>query len=122
MAATPPVFPGGTPAPDAETVGTAATEAARPDEAEVVLAPPPAIVADGSPSDHVVGAGGRARPAEVAEGGRPEKRARVEASPGPSLPSPVGGTILPPPLTPWRPAIEEVLGRPLAETNRATDP
>ncbi|XXG69641.1 hypothetical protein AAC387_Pa06g2453 [Persea americana] len=122
VAAMPPAFPGGTPAPDAETVGTVAIGAAGPDEAEVILAPPPAVILDDSPSDHAVGVGGRARPAEVAEGGRPEKRARVEASPGPSLPPPAGGTILPPPPAPWRPAIEEVLGRPLAETDRATDP
>ncbi|KAJ8636781.1 hypothetical protein MRB53_011048 [Persea americana] len=121
VAGLPTALPGGTPAPDAETVGIAAIEAARPDEAEVVLAPPPAVAADDSSSGHAVGAGGRARPAEFAEGGRPEKRARVEASPGPSSPLPAGGTILPPPLAPWKPAIEEVLGRPLAETDRATD-
>ncbi|KAJ8622416.1 hypothetical protein MRB53_030945 [Persea americana] len=122
VVATPPVFPGGTPAPDAEAVGSAVNVAARPDEAEVVIAPPPAVIVDDPPSDHTVGAGGRARPAEVVESGRPEKRARVEASPGPSSPPPAGGTILPPPLAPWRLAIEEVLGRPLAETDRATDP
>ncbi|XXG77668.1 hypothetical protein AAC387_Pa08g1776 [Persea americana] len=122
VAATTPAFVGGTTAPDAETVCTAATEAARPDAAEVASALPPAVVMDDSPPDHAVGAGGRARSAEVAEGGRPEKRARVEASPGPSSPLPVGGTILPPPLAPWRPAIEEVLGRQLAETEHATDP
>ncbi|XXG42399.1 hypothetical protein AAC387_Pa01g2690 [Persea americana] len=105
VAATPPAFLGGTPAPDAGTV-----DAARPDEAEVVIAPPPAVIADDPPSDHAVGAGGRARPAEVVEGGRPEKRARVEASPGPSSPPPAGGTILPPPLTPWRPASRRFWG------------
>ncbi|XXG47101.1 hypothetical protein AAC387_Pa02g1800 [Persea americana] len=122
VVATPPAFPGGTPAPDAEAVGSAVTVTARPDEVEVIIAPPPAVIADDPPSDHAVGAGGRARPGEVVESGRPEKRARVEASPGPSSPPPAGGTILPPPLAPWRPAIEEVLGRLLAETDRATDP
>ncbi|KAJ8631492.1 hypothetical protein MRB53_024815 [Persea americana] len=111
VAPTPPAFAGGTPASDAETVGTATTGAARPDEAEVVSAPPPAAVMDDSPPGLAVGAGGRARSAEVAEGGRPEKRARVESSPGPSSPPPAGGTILPPPLAPWRPAIEELLQR-----------
>ncbi|XXG66533.1 hypothetical protein AAC387_Pa06g0085 [Persea americana] len=122
VAATTPASAGGTPAPDAETVRTAATGAAWPDAAEVASALPPAVVVDDSPPEHAVGTGGRARSAEVAEGGRPEKRVRVEASPGPSSPPPAGGTILPPPLASWRPAIEEVLGRQLAETDRATDP
>ncbi|KAJ8644502.1 hypothetical protein MRB53_006250 [Persea americana] len=122
VAATPPGFPGGIPAPDAGTVGSAVIAAARPDEAEVVIVSPPAVIANDPPSDRAVGAGGRARPAEVVESGRPEKRARVEASPGPSSPPPAGGRILPPPLAPWRPAVEEVLGRPLSETDRATDP
>ncbi|XXG68535.1 hypothetical protein AAC387_Pa06g1598 [Persea americana] len=120
VAATPPGFSGGTPAPDAEVVGPAVVTAARPDEAEVVTAPPPAATAVIPPTDHAAGAGRRARPAEVVEGGRPEKRPRVEASPGPS--SSAGGSILPPPPAPWRPAIEEVLGRPLAETDCATSP
>ncbi|KAJ8623416.1 hypothetical protein MRB53_031945 [Persea americana] len=122
VAAAPPASPGGVPAPDAEVVGPAVVAAARPDEAEVVIAPPPAVTAVVPPSDHAAWAGRRARPAEVVEGGRPEKRARVEASPGPFSPSFAGGTILPPPPAPWRPAIEEVLGRPLAETDRATNP
>ncbi|XXG76138.1 hypothetical protein AAC387_Pa08g0558 [Persea americana] len=118
-AAAPPASPSGIPAPDAEVVGPAAVAAARPDEAEVVTAPPPAATAVVPPTDHAAGAGRRARPAETVEGGRPEKRPRVEASPGPSS---AGGSILPPPQAPWRPAIEEVLGRPLAETDRATNP
>ncbi|XXG88787.1 hypothetical protein AAC387_Pa12g0955 [Persea americana] len=122
VAATPSAVPGGSPAPDAETVGTATIGAARPEKAEVVSAPPPAVVMDDSPPEQAVGAGGQACSTEVAEGRRPEKRPRVEASPGPSSPSPAGGTILPPPLAPWRPAIEEVPGRQLAETDRATDP
>ena len=80
MAATPPAFPGGSPGPDAETVGTATIGAVRPEEAEVVSAPPPAVIVDDSPPEQAVGAGGRARSAEIAEGGRPEKKARVEAS------------------------------------------
>ncbi|XXG51986.1 hypothetical protein AAC387_Pa03g0421 [Persea americana] len=55
VVATPPVFPGGTPAPDAEAAGSAVTVAARPDEAEVVIAPPPAVIADNPPSDHTWG-------------------------------------------------------------------
>ena len=115
---------GGTPtAPDAETICAAATKATQSTAVEVASALPPAtIVVDDSPPDRVTRAGGRARSADVTEGGRPEKRARVEASPSPLSPPPVGGTISPPPLAPWRPAIEEVLGRQLAETDRATDP
>ncbi|XXG74042.1 hypothetical protein AAC387_Pa07g2863 [Persea americana] len=120
VAAAPPASPGGIPAPDAEVVSPAVVAAARPDEAEVI-APPPAVTAVVPPSDHAAGAGRRAFSAEAVEGGRPEKRARVEASRGPSTSS-AGGTILPPPPAPWRPAIEGVLGRPLAETDRATNP
>ncbi|XXG76521.1 hypothetical protein AAC387_Pa08g0855 [Persea americana] len=123
VAATPPAVAGGTPGPDAETVRAAATEATQSDVAEVALAlPPTTIVVDDSPPDHAARAGGRSRSAEVTEGRRPEKRARVEASPGPSSPPPASGMISPPPLAPWRPAIEEVLGRQLAEIDRATDP
>ncbi|KAJ8650213.1 hypothetical protein MRB53_003236 [Persea americana] len=121
VAAAPPASPGGIPAPDVEAVSPAVVAAARPDEAGVVTAPPPPVTTVVPPSDHAAGAGRRARSAEAAEGGRPEKRARVEASPGPSTSS-AGGTILPPPPAPWRPAIEGSLGRPLAETDRATNP
>ncbi|XXG54674.1 hypothetical protein AAC387_Pa03g2493 [Persea americana] len=121
VAAAPPASPGGIPAPDAEAVSPTVVAAARPDEAEVVIAPPPAVTAVVPPSDDAAGAGRQARPVEAVEGGRPEKRARVEASPGPSTSS-AGGTILPPPPAPWRPAIEGVLGRPLAETDRTNNP
>ena len=123
MAATPSAAAGGTPtAPVAETVHQATTEATQSTAVEVALAPPSVtIIVDDSPPDHATRAGGRARSAKVVEGGRPDKRTRVEASPGPSSPPPAGGTISPPPLAPWRPTIEEVLGRQLAETDRATD-
>ena len=80
------------------------------------------IVVDDSSPDPATRAGGRARSAEAVEGSRPEKRARVEVPPGPSSPPPAGGTVSPTPLAPWRPAIEEVPGRQLAETDRAVDP
>ena len=124
VAAMPPAAAGGTPtASVAETVCAAATKATQSTAVEVFSALPPAtIVVDDSPPDRVTRVGGRARAVEITERGRPEKRARVEASPGPSSPPPAGGTISPPPLAPWRLAIEEVLGRQLAETNRTTDP
>ncbi|KAJ8617668.1 hypothetical protein MRB53_013854 [Persea americana] len=123
MAAMPPAVAGGTPGPDAETVRAAATEATQSAAAEVASTLPPAtIVVDDLPPDYAARAGGRSHSAEVTEGRRPEKRARVEASPGPFSPPLTGGMISPPPLAPWRPAIEEVLGRQLTETDHATDP
>ncbi|XXG77289.1 hypothetical protein AAC387_Pa08g1469 [Persea americana] len=110
-------------APVAETVRATATEATQSTVIKVASAlPSVTIVVDDSPPDHAIRAGGPAHSAEVAKGGRPEKRARVETSPGPSSPPPAGGTISPPPLAPWRPAIEEVLGKQLAETDRVADP
>ena len=124
LAATPTAAVGITPVvPVAETNRAAATEATHPTAVEVASAPPPVtIFVDDLPPDHATRAGGRARSAEVVKGGRPKKRARVEASPVPSSPPPAGGTISSPPLAPWRPAIKEVLGRQLAKTDRATDP
>ncbi|XXG88079.1 hypothetical protein AAC387_Pa12g0338 [Persea americana] len=65
---------------------------------------------------------GRGDTAEVVEERRPEKRPRVEA---PSAPEPavsVGGSAAPPDFIPWRPDIKGVLGRELAESDRAVSP
>ncbi|XXG46408.1 hypothetical protein AAC387_Pa02g1268 [Persea americana] len=99
------------------------TEATHSTTVEVPSAPPiVTIVVDDSPLDHATRARGRARSAEVVKGSQSKKRARVEVPPGPSSPPPSGGTVSPPPLAPWRPAIEEVLGRQLAETDHVVDP
>ncbi|XXG45611.1 hypothetical protein AAC387_Pa02g0652 [Persea americana] len=77
----------------------------------------PAIVVEDSPSDSV----GRGGPAEVVEACRPEKRARVELPPALASPLPVGETATPSQFVPWRPDIEGVLGRQLAESDRAVN-
>ncbi|XXG42360.1 hypothetical protein AAC387_Pa01g2663 [Persea americana] len=62
VAATPLAVTSGTPAPNAETVRAAATEATQSAAAEVASAlPPTTIVMGDSPSDHATRAGGRAR-------------------------------------------------------------
>ncbi|XXG90600.1 hypothetical protein AAC387_Pa12g2328 [Persea americana] len=73
----------------------------------------PAIVVDESPSDSV----GREGPAEVVEARRPKKRARVDLPPAPESPMSVGETGTPSEFVPWRPDIEGVLGRQLAESD-----
>ncbi|XXG77671.1 hypothetical protein AAC387_Pa08g1779 [Persea americana] len=73
----------------------------------------PAIVVEESPSDSV----GREGPAEVVEARRPEKRVRVELPPVPESPVSVGETATPSEFVPWRPDIEGVLGRQLAESD-----
>ncbi|XXG85597.1 hypothetical protein AAC387_Pa11g0646 [Persea americana] len=105
-------------APETEAVSEA-TDGAQsgPPAAAEVGADPPAIVVEESPSDS-----GREGTAEVVEARRPEKRPRVEP---PSVPEPamsVGGSATPSDFVPWRPDIEGVLGRQLAESDRAVNP
>ncbi|XXG49469.1 hypothetical protein AAC387_Pa02g3648 [Persea americana] len=77
----------------------------------------PAIVVDESPSDSV----GRDGLAEVVEARSPKKRARVDLPPAPEPPMSVGETATPE-FVPWRPDIEGVLGRQLAESDQAVSP
>ncbi|XXG54105.1 hypothetical protein AAC387_Pa03g2071 [Persea americana] len=88
-----------------------------PPAAVEVGADPLAIVVDESPSDS-----GREGPAEVVKARRPEKRARVDLPPAPEPPMSVGESATPSEFVPWRPDIEGVLGRQLAESDRAVNP
>ncbi|XXG69642.1 hypothetical protein AAC387_Pa06g2454 [Persea americana] len=88
-----------------------------PPAAAEVDTDPPAIVVDESPSDS-----GREGTAEVVEARRPGKRPRVELPPAPEPPVSVGGSATPSDFVPWRPDIEGVLGRQLAESDRAVNP
>ena len=104
--------------PETETVPEAIDGAqSGPCAAAEVGADPPAIVVDESPSDS-----GREGTAEVVEARRPEKRPRVELPPAPEPPVSVGGSATPSDFVPWRPDIEGVLGRQLAESDRAVNP
>ncbi|XXG83915.1 hypothetical protein AAC387_Pa10g1557 [Persea americana] len=104
--------------PETETVPEAidGAQSGPPDAAEVG-ADPPALVVDESPFDS-----GRECTAEVVEARRPEKRPRVELPPAPEPPVSVGGSATPSDFVPWRPDIEGVLGRQLAESDRAVNP
>ncbi|XXG81190.1 hypothetical protein AAC387_Pa09g1886 [Persea americana] len=104
--------------PETETVPEAIDGAqSGPRAAAEVGADPPAIAVDESPSDS-----GREGTAEVVEARRPEKRLRIELPPAPEPPVSVGGSATPSDFVPWRPDIEGVLGRQLAELDRAVNP
>ncbi|XXG75114.1 hypothetical protein AAC387_Pa07g3694 [Persea americana] len=104
--------------PETETVPEA-TDGAQsgPPAAAEVGASPPAIVVEESHPDL-----GREGTAEVVEERRPEKRPRVEAPSAPEPAMSVGGSATPSDFIPWRPDIEGVLGRQLAESDRAVNP
>ncbi|XXG79747.1 hypothetical protein AAC387_Pa09g0750 [Persea americana] len=106
------------PAPETETVpeATDCAQSGIPAVAEVG-ASPPAIIFEESHSDL-----GRGDTAEVVEERRPEKRPRVEAPSAPEPAMSVGGFAAPSDFIPWRPDIEGVLGRQLAESDRAVSP
>ncbi|KAJ8623417.1 hypothetical protein MRB53_031946 [Persea americana] len=106
------------PAPETETVpeATDGAQSGIPAAAEVG-ASPPAIILKESHSDL-----GRGDTAEVVEERRPEKRPRVEAPSAPEPAMSVGGSAAPSDFIPWRPDIEGVLGRQLAESDRAVSP
>ena len=104
--------------PETETAPEATEDAqSGPPAAAEVGAGPPATVVEESHSD--LGRGGTA---EVVEGRRPEKRPRVEAPSAPEPAMSVGGSATPSDFIPWRPDIEGVLGRQLAESDRAVNP
>ncbi|XXG47102.1 hypothetical protein AAC387_Pa02g1801 [Persea americana] len=100
-------------APETETVpeATDGAQSGTPAVAEVG-ASPPAIIVEESHSDL-----GRGDTAEVVEARRPEKRPRVEAPSAPEPAMSVGGSAAPSDFIPWRPDIEGVLGRQLAESD-----
>ncbi|KAJ8636615.1 hypothetical protein MRB53_010882 [Persea americana] len=105
-------------APETETVpeATDGAQSGTPAAADVG-ASPPAIIVEESHSDL-----GRGDTAEVVEARRPEKRPRVEAPSAPEPAMSVVGSAAPSDFIPWRPDIEGVLGRQLAESDRAVSP
>ncbi|XXG46964.1 hypothetical protein AAC387_Pa02g1686 [Persea americana] len=105
-------------APETETVPEAIDGAqSGPPAAAEVGAYPPATVVEESPSNS-----GREGTAEVVEARRPEKRPRAEPPSAPDPAMSVGGSATPSDFVPWRPDIEGVLGRQLAESDRAVNP
>ena len=111
----PPQHAGDAPASPPPAAAAAATETTS------VPLSPAAIVIDDSPPGSSPRAGGRERPAEVTEEGRPEKRPRIESLPSPPASPPPPPSEEAPPSPPpviWRPGMEGMLGRPLMVTDR----
>ncbi|XXG87329.1 hypothetical protein AAC387_Pa11g2042 [Persea americana] len=105
-------------APETETVpeATDGAQSGTPAAAEVGTSTP-ATVFEESHSDP-----GRGDAAEVVEERRSEKRPRVEAPSATEPAMSVGGSAAPSDFIPWRPDIKGVLGRELAESDRAVSP